>query len=390
MKKRIAIVTPYGAEERLDNYAEFVLAQELIGRGYDVRMFTYTSRALGYKDGVYKGVSVTRCRERHGFSPRLFAGLLWFRPDIVLGLHPRSMLNFSAYWGARAVGARFIVEIVGILHDPFLVKDTDNPYGNEYNKPLLITSFSEFLKQAVRGKMRNAWKNYVWHMPTSAADTIVAINDEEQRYIQRFYGRDSVRIYWCAPRPDTSSLKKPGNVPEKFLFFIGQMKRRKGWDTALEAIAALVRNGEEAHMVIVGPQHTKESEQYAKELGIEHRLTFFSAISNEEKNWLYAHAECVLVPSRYEGFGLPIFEAFVAGAPLCASDLSIFTEFLREGENALLFKKGDGIDAARAVQSMRSDPALRARLITEGKKTAEHFSQERMVREYIALFESRN
>ena len=38
--KRIAIVTPYGAEERLDNYAEFVLAQELIERGYDVRMFT--------------------------------------------------------------------------------------------------------------------------------------------------------------------------------------------------------------------------------------------------------------------------------------------------------------------------------------------------------------
>ena len=387
--KRIAIVTPYGAEERLDNYAEFVLAQELIERGYDVRMFTYTSRALEYKDEVYKGVPVTRCRERHAFSPRLFSNLLWFRPDIVLALHPRSMLNFSAYWGARAVGARFIVEIVGILHDPFLVKDTDNPYGSEYEKPLLVTTLSQFLKQTVRGKLRNAWKNYVWHMPTAAADTVISINDEEKRYVQRFYGRDSVRIYWCAPRADTTSTIKQGVVPEKFIFFIGQMKRRKGWDTALEAVAELVRQGEEARMVIVGPQHTQESERYAKELGIADRLTFFSAISNQEKNWLYAHAECVLVPSRYEGFGLPIFEAFVAGAPGCASDLSIFTEFLREGENALLFKKGDGADAARALRTLRADPALRERLITEGIKTAEHFSRERMVGDYIQLFDSK-
>lgn len=389
MKKRIAIVTPYGAEPRLDNYAEFVLSQELIERGYDVRMFTYTSRALGYKNEVYKGVPVTRCRERHGFSPRLFFSLLWFRPKIVLGLHPRSMLNFSAYWGAWAAGARFIVEIVGILHDPFLVKDTDNPYGSEYEKPLLITTLSEFLKQAVRGKLRNAWKNYVWHMPTSAADTIVAINDEEQRYIQQFYVRDSVRIYWCAPRSDTSSVKKPGNVPEKFLFFIGQMKRRKGWDTALEAVAALKSEGD-THLVVVGPVDTQEAQRSAEALGIRENVTFLSAISNEEKNWLYAHAECVLVPSRYEGFGLPIFEAFALGAPVCASNLPIFTEFLRDGENALLFKKGDGVDAARAVRALRSDPALRVRLITEGKKTAEHFSRERMVREYVALFDLRN
>src|SRR3990167_3474344 len=77
-EKRIAIVTPYGAEPRYDNYPEFILAESLIERGWRVRMYTYALRnILTYRtDLVYKGIAVARCRHRFGISPKLFLSLL--------------------------------------------------------------------------------------------------------------------------------------------------------------------------------------------------------------------------------------------------------------------------------------------------------------------------
>src|SRR5258708_38441644 len=56
-KKKIAIVTPYGAAQQYDNYAEFVLAKSLIERGYDARMYTYhlSDRKTFQKDFIYQG-----------------------------------------------------------------------------------------------------------------------------------------------------------------------------------------------------------------------------------------------------------------------------------------------------------------------------------------------
>ena len=79
-KKRIAIITPYGGESRLDNYAEFNLAQGLIAKGWEVRMYTYAARGIpGYVNDLnYKGIPVYRTRYRLGVSPRLLLLLLGF------------------------------------------------------------------------------------------------------------------------------------------------------------------------------------------------------------------------------------------------------------------------------------------------------------------------
>ncbi len=389
--KRIAIVTPYGAEERLDNYAEFILAQSLVEKGYDVRLYTYSMHKPGYsKNNVYKGVPVYRCRHRFGVSPQLFASLIGFRPTVTLCFHPKNLLNFSAYVAARVTRSRFIVEIVGILHDPYIVEDVDNPLETLRTKPLLLTSLPKLFYHLLR-RTPNAWNNYVTHAPTAHADTIIAINEHEEQYIQKIYARTAPRIYWCTPRTQELQVQKPLSKPEipaHFLFFIGQVKRRKGWDTAIDALAALKAQHMMRHLVFVSPQiDLKKPMEYAVEKGVREQISFLSAITNEEKQWLYTNCDAVLVPSRYEGFGIPVFEAFLARKPICATDIPVFDEFLVHKKNAMLSPVGDGEALAQSVSELSTDPDLALSLVRAGIETAALFSHERMVGEYITLIE---
>ena len=390
-EKRIAIVTPYGAEPRYDNYPEFILAESLIERGWRVRMYTYALRDIPmYRtDLVYKGIAVARCRHRFGISPKLFLSLLYSRPDVVLCYHPKNFLSYTARLAARVIGARFIVEVTGILHDPYIVDDVDDPEATLKKNPHLITDFVGFVKDALSEGVRRSWNNYVLHSPTGNADRIIAINEQEKKYIFEFYGRSAERIYCATPRARDEGQMRPTilPIPDNFLFFIGQIKRRKGWDTAIEGMVALRRMGHPAHLVFVTPQKDLAVPiARARARGVLSDITFLSAVSNEERQWLYSHARAVLVPSTYEGFGLPVFEAFLSGAPVCASDIPVFREFLSHKENAILFTVGSGEALARAVIELDSDPALREHLIEKGRQTAERFSYERMVEKHISVF----
>ncbi len=392
-KRKIEIVTPNGAQSRFDNYAEFILAQTLQERNWKVRFYTYAVWSIpAYRHSTtYKGLAVIRCRQRMGISPHLFFEIFFTRPEVVICFHPKSFLNFTAFIAARLVGARFVADIVGILHDPFIVNDTDSPEDNFKSSIHLVTDFRAFLKDLFAWRTAGLWTNYVCHMPTKHSDAIVSMNSEEKKFVQKIYGRASELIYWCTPRyMDYTESNPEVNIPERFFLFIGQIKLRKGWDTALEAMARLKKEGKDnAHLVFVTPfKDMSEPIAYARKLGIEDLVTFLSAVSNEEKSWLLAHCTYVLIPSRFEGFGLVVFEAFLAKKPVCATTIRSFLEFLEDRKNAMLYAPGDSEGLARSVVALDADPDLQKKLVEEGTKTAERFSYNRMVDAYVSLFDS--
>ncbi|MEK7601531.1 MAG: glycosyltransferase family 4 protein [Patescibacteria group bacterium] len=392
-KRKIAIVTPYGAQSRFDNYAEFILGQTLQERNWRVRFYTYAVWSVpAYRHSTtYKGLSVIRCRQRVGISPHLFFDILFTRPDVVICFHPKSFLNFTAYMAARLVGAKFVADIVGILHDPYIVNDTDSPEDNFKSPIHLVTDFRALLKDVSARRLKGLWTNYVCHMPTKHADAIVSMNTDEKKFVQMIYNRPSELIYWSTPRyMDYTESKPDADIPERFFLFIGQIKLRKGWDTALEAMARLKKEGkDDVHLVFVTPfKDMSEPIAYARKLDILSSVTFLSAVSNEEKGWLLTHCTYVLIPSRYEGFGLVVFEAFLAKKPVCATTIRSFLEFLEDRKNAMLYAPGDSEGLARAVITLDADTGLQKTLVEEGTRTAERFNYNRMVDAYVNLFDS--
>jgi glycosyltransferase involved in cell wall biosynthesis len=388
-RTKIAIVTPYGAEPSRDHYAEFIIATGLNKLDFQVKFYTYKIKAdSNYKKNVsYQNVNVARCRQMLGLSPGLFLSIIFFRPKVVLYFHPRSFLSFPAYLAARAIGAKTISEIVGILHDPYIVKDRDNPINNLKSDIKLITSWQKLFKKFFSGKTIEIWKNFIFHMPVAKADIIVAINKDEQKYIKQIYKRDSLLIYWSIPKSTNNAQKKPqGEIPKNYLFFIGQIKKRKGWDTAIDALAELKKQGVNKNLIFVAPTtDISEAKNYAQHLGVLNQVYFFTQISNEERNWFYANSEYVLAPSRYEGFGLPVFEAFNAGKPLLATDIPVYLEFLEHKKNAMISKMGDGNSLAENIKELDSKPNLASNLVLAGKKTASKYNEDVMIQKFIDL-----
>lgn len=93
---------------------------------------------------------------------------------------------------------------------------------------------------------------------------------------------------------------------------------------------------------------------------------------------LYREADIFLFTSLYESFPMPPFEAMASGLPVVATDCGGIHTYAVPGENILLVEQGDADTAASAVLTLLQDEELRNRLSRAGRKTAEHFTFDRI------------
>ncbi len=106
----------------------------------------------------------------------------------------------------------------------------------------------------------------------------------------------------------------------------------------------------------------------ASALPAEGVVRYAGRLADEELAWLYAHADALVFPSRYEGFGIPVVEAQRFGCPVVAADASCIPEIA--GDGALLVDPDRPGDFVAAVRALRADPRRRAELVAAGRANA--------------------
>jgi MMP alpha-(1->4)-mannosyltransferase len=167
----------------------------------------------------------------------------------------------------------------------------------------------------------------------------------------------------------------------------------KGLVPLLEAVAK-VRTAHDAELVVVGKPRANV-EATIDRLGLADAVTFVSGVSDERIVELYAEASLAVVPSLYEGFSLPAIEAMACGVPVVATTGGALPEVVgTDGTTGLLVPPGDPDALAQAIGRALSDPDLRARLGTEGRRRVlERYTWRTMaaqtVEHYRALLEDR-
>ena len=158
------------------------------------------------------------------------------------------------------------------------------------------------------------------------------------------------------------------------LLYAGRIDPRKGIATAVEALAALP---EEAELEIVGdgePGEINRLRELAAQSGVERRVLFRGAAAPEDMPGAYAAADAVIFPVEWdEPWGLVPLEAMSVGRPVIATGTGGSGEYLRDGENALLFGPGDARTLAECVTRLANDATLRARLRENGLETAAQY-----------------
>jgi glycosyltransferase involved in cell wall biosynthesis len=172
-----------------------------------------------------------------------------------------------------------------------------------------------------------------------------------------------------------------GPAPERDwdwrLLYVGRLDPRKGVQTAVEALAHLP---EAATLTLVGGWDEREEgrlRDLAEELGAGRRVRFEGHRSRDEAMVAYDACDLVIFPVVWaEPWGLVPIEAMARGRPVVATGRGGSGEYLRDGENALLFEAEDAAALASAITRVAEDRELRRRLREGGLATARRNTED--------------
>jgi glycosyltransferase involved in cell wall biosynthesis len=390
---RLLYVSPYGFDDRLRNFPEFVLARAFARRGWEVRAVTLDDTGRGPREETVEGIRVLRLPGPFGPPGRGAAarlrglfGALRARPDLVHLFHLRNPLAFFTAELARVQGIPLVFSEPGLLHDPYLVADREDPLARPLSPSAVCLWPRDLLRRRAGPPLRRL-QSFLYHRPLALADRLVFLSRHNLE-IASALGLEGATWLPCVTDDDRWSERAAGVLSEgrrdpppsdPFVLWVGQWKRRKGWDLLLEAIPRLPRRRFE-RFVFVSPTFAETPPEFfraARALGVEDRVTYLARVPNSVLLQHYRAARAVAVPSRYEGFGLPVLEAFAAGRPTVAANVVALNEILRDGENGCLFERNDPSGLAAALCRVLEDPELAERLVRGGHETLAEYRVER-------------
>jgi len=158
-----------------------------------------------------------------------------------------------------------------------------------------------------------------------------------------------------SPRPDPATvaeiLQRLG-VRSPFVLYVGQLTARKGIDLLLDVIELGRRREALAPLTLVvageGGEYGRLLKK-ARRAGILEKVRFVGSVGDDVRDALLVSCEALLFPSRFEGFGFPVFEALAAGRPVVASALPSLEPFATE---AILRAEGSAAAFAVALESV--------------------------------------
>ena len=161
------------------------------------------------------------------------------------------------------------------------------------------------------------------------------------------------------------------------MLFVGRLERRKGVDVLLSAIPAVLQAAPEARLTLNGEEVAGE-EPWRETFLQRHRgapwlkrVRFEGALSRQDLLARYAACDLVVVPSRYESFGLTALEAMIFAKPCVASNAGGLGEVVADGETGLLAPPGDPAALTAALLRLVRDAELRHALGAAGRRRYE-------------------
>jgi glycosyltransferase involved in cell wall biosynthesis len=227
---------------------------------------------------------------------------------------------------------------------------------------------------------------------------IIAVSHATKHDIQKIYGISGDKISVVHEGVDKQFFEERPSDPEftgttcilepPFMLFVGIPRPRKNLERILRAFSlAMNRIDKRTKLVIAGPEDNRflDIKRLAVELNIDSSLVLAGRVSEHELRSLYRSAQCLLFPTLYEGFGLPMLEAMACSTPVIASSMPAHNEIA--GEAALFVNPLDIEEIADAIAKMAEDSRLREQLILKGKERIELFSWENCAKQTLSVYD---
>lgn len=234
------------------------------------------------------------------------------------------------------------------------------------------------------------YRRLVYGAMAAQASKIVALTSIQVDQLSSAYKRpidDVVVIPWAS----VLSLYPPPNaprtdLPQRFALYPAHTWLHKNHIGLVEALAVLRRAGTDVPVVLTGGRdaHWQTIRARSVDLGVADLLTHLGYVDDATMRGLYTDATMLVFPSTYEGFGLPVIEAFEARTPVVCAAIPTLNRLA--GAAARRFAADDPRDMAAAIADVWSNADLRRRLVADGQARTDGLSWHATALRYRALY----
>jgi len=227
------------------------------------------------------------------------------------------------------------------------------------------------------------------------ANRIIAISQQTKKDIIDFFKIDTKKIdvvyQGCHPifkerfsAEKLQQIKAKYYLPNKYLLCVGTVEKRKN---QLLLLQALTQSNTDIHAVITGKPTVYKTEllDYIRKHNLQNRVHFLENVPFEDLPAIYQLAKVFVYPSRFEGFGIPLLEALNSGVPVIGATGSCLEE--AGGPNSLYVSPDDASALSSAITQIFQNETLRTKMIEEGLKYAEQFSEENIAKNVMNVYQ---
>jgi glycosyltransferase involved in cell wall biosynthesis len=230
-----------------------------------------------------------------------------------------------------------------------------------------------------------------------AADWVVAISEYSRaHYLKLFphFPSERIRVVHPCSRFDDPAL--PGSPPAtvkrfgagEFWLSVGTIEPRKNQRLLVRAYARYLESATRPlPLVLAGGKGwlMEDFQEYLASLGISDRVILTGYVSDSELIWLYRNCYANLYPSLFEGFGLPVLEGMMFGAPTLSSNATSMPEVT--GDAAILLTPHDTDAWSQAMFELASDPEKRQQLSLAALAQARRFRWGDSAKSMLSIYE---
>jgi glycosyltransferase involved in cell wall biosynthesis len=185
----------------------------------------------------------------------------------------------------------------------------------------------------------------------------------------------------------TSRIRQELSLPSQFFVYPAITWPHKNHELILRALGQLRAMGRPVHVVFTGviTPYRERLDALAHELGVQEEVHFLGFVTSDQIQSIYSLATAMIFPSKFEGLGLPVLEAFRVKLPVLCSSATVLPEVA--GNAALFFDPNSTAELVSAMDRVQSSPELRAQLVAEGTRILERYSAQNAAMELSMLYE---
>ncbi len=299
----------------------------------------------------------------------------------------------QAYWRSVKLGELIEQQNIDIFHG----LSNELPHDIKKTKAVKVVTIHDliFLKFPELYKFfdRKIY-DHKFRFACEKSDRIIATSCQTKKDIMEFYGiRDTkieVLYQTCNPKfaikvsdEEKERVRRENNLPQHYLLSVGTIEKRKNTHRILEAVH---EHNIDIDIVMVGRKtpYFDEIQAYAEAHNMTSRLHVYERLGNEALPAIYQMADIFIYPSMYEGFGIPILEAFFSGTPVITNSNGSTGEIADNAAFTINAPHKDNL--AEAIKYLLANTNERQKLIERGYERSKRFRRELITEDLMNFY----